>query len=138
MPGGDGAALKRHSGAAVYLLGPQAVASDSALRQIQRSAPNAIRVFGDDPVANAIEFAQYRDGSFGWDFTEPGHGLVFANSERPGDAGAASALSASGSYGPLLITDDAAKLPAALHDFLVGSSPATATIRHARSTTTAG
>jgi hypothetical protein len=116
-------ALKRHSGASVYLLGPPSVASDRVLREVQREAPNAVRVTGDDPVTNAIEFAKYTDGSFGWNINDPGHGLVLANADRPGDAGAASALSASGTYGPLLITDSSSQLPSALRDYLLEIKP---------------
>jgi hypothetical protein len=116
-------ALKRHSGASVYLLGPSSVASDRVLREVQREAPNAIRITGDDPVSNAIEFAKYTDGSFGWNINDPGHGLVLANGDRPGDAGAASALSASGTYGPLLITDSSSQLPSALRDYLLEIKP---------------
>jgi hypothetical protein len=123
VPAETVAALKRHSGASVYLLGPPSVASDKVLREVQREAPNAIRISGDDPVTNAIEFAKYSDGSFGWNINDPGHGLVLANGDRPGDAGAASALSASGSYGPLLITDSSAQLPTALRDYLLEIKP---------------
>ena len=61
----------------------------------------------DDPVANAIAFARYVDGTFGWNINDPGHGFVIANSSRPADAAAAAALSGSGTWGPLLLTDDA-------------------------------
>jgi hypothetical protein len=111
-------ALKRHTSASVYLLGPPSSASDKTLREVQRVAANTIRISGDDPVTNAIEFARYTNGGFGWNINDPGHGLVLANGDRPGDAGAASALSASGSYGPLLITDSATQLPDALRSFL--------------------
>ena len=57
---------------------------------------------GADPVANAIAFARFSDGSFGWNVVDPGHGLVFATTQRPLDAAAAAPLSASGTYGPLL------------------------------------
>lgn len=116
-------ALKRHADASVYLLGPASVASDKTLREVQRVAANAIRISGDDPVTNAIEFARYSNGGFGWNINDPGHGLILANSDRPADAGAASALSASGSYGPLLLTDSATKLPAALRSFLRDIQP---------------
>ena len=36
----------------------------------------------EDPVANAIEFARYVDGTFGWNINDPGHGFVIANA-RP-------------------------------------------------------
>jgi hypothetical protein len=48
---------------------------------------------------------------------------VFANAQRPGDAGAAAPLSASGSYGPLLLVEDPAKLPPALQSYLLDVQP---------------
>ena len=48
---------------------------------------------------------------------------MLANSQRPLDAGAAAPLSASGTWGPLLLTDDADRLPAALTDYLLDLKP---------------
>jgi hypothetical protein len=48
---------------------------------------------------------------------------VFASGKRPGDAAAAAPLSASGSYGPLLVVDDPDKLPSALQSFLLDVQP---------------
>jgi hypothetical protein len=123
VPKETAAAIERHASAAVYLLGPESVASAKVLRLLQRSAPGVKRVFGDDPVSNAIAFARFADGSFGWNINDPGHGLVIANGDRPADAGAASALSASGTYGPLLLTDSAAEVPPALREFLLSIKP---------------
>ena len=47
------------------------------------------RIQGPDAVTNAIAFARYTNGKFGWGVVDPGHGLVFANSKRPLDAAAA-------------------------------------------------
>ena len=77
----------------------------------------------EDPVENAIAFARYASGSFGWDINDPGHGFVIANASRPLDAAAAAPLSASGTWGPLLITEDAARLPAALRGYLLDVKP---------------
>ena len=38
------------------------------------------------PIRNAIAFARFADGSFGWGVVDPGHGLVFAHADRPLDA----------------------------------------------------
>ena len=72
-----------------------------------RSAKQVQRVAGEDPVANAIAFARYADGSFGWNVNDPGHGFVLARNDSPLDAAAAAPLSASGTWGPLLLTDSA-------------------------------
>ena len=47
------------------------------------------RIGADDPVQNAIDFARYVDGTFGWNVSDPGHGFVIANESRPLDAAAA-------------------------------------------------
>ena len=77
----------------------------------------------DDPVANAVAFARYVDGTFGWNINDPGHGFVIANSSRPADAPAAAALSGSGTWGPLLLTDDAETPPADLEGYLLDMKP---------------
>ena len=81
------------------------------------------RIAGTDPVTNAITFARYQDGAFGWYVVDPGHGLVFANARRPQDAAAAAPLSASGTYGPLLLLTDAGVLPEPLQNYLLDIQP---------------
>ena len=56
-------------------------------RILRRLGP-VTRIGGADPVTNAIAFARFVDGPFGWGVVDPGHGLVFANARRPLDAGA--------------------------------------------------
>jgi hypothetical protein len=107
-----------------YLLGPESVVSDDVIDQIDKETGNPPKRVGDeDPVSNAIAFARYTDGTFGWNITDPGHGLVIANGSRPTDAGAAAPLSASGKWGPLLITESADALPAPLEGFLLDIKP---------------
>jgi hypothetical protein len=48
---------------------------------------------------------------------------VIANTERPLDAAAAAALSASGTWGPLLVTDDPNAVPASLQGYLLDVKP---------------
>jgi hypothetical protein len=83
-------------------------------------APSA----GDAAVQNAIEVARYTNGTFGWGVKEPGHGLVFANADRPFDAPASALLSATGDYGPLLLLASAHELSPALVDYLSDIQPA--------------
>jgi hypothetical protein len=123
VPAETSAALKRYPSASVYLLGPESVASAKVLRGLQRTTPNVTRISGQDPVTNAIAFARFSDAGFGWGITDPGHGIVIANSDRPADAGGAAALSASGTYGPLLLTNSATTLPGPLRDFLLSIKP---------------
>jgi hypothetical protein len=49
--------------------------------------------------------------------------LVLANADRPLDAAAAAPLSASGSWGPLLISDAAGGVPAQLRSYLLDLKP---------------
>jgi putative cell wall binding repeat protein len=116
-------ALRAYEGAPVYVLGPESAVSEEAMDQIRKVAPDAQRVGADEPVANAIAFARYADGAFGWNINDPGHGLVLAHADRHLDAAAASPLSASGSWGPLLISDDATGVPAQLRGYLLDLKP---------------
>ena len=116
-------ALRRNDGVPVFVLGPESAISEKTMKEIEHVAPGAKRVGADDPVENAIAFARVDDGDFGWNINDPGHGFVIANADRPLDAGAAAPLSASGTWGPLLVTDDGTSLPAALHDYLLDLKP---------------
>jgi hypothetical protein len=116
-------ALRRHRGVPVYVLGPESVISDEAVREMERASAGIQRVGEENPVANAVAFARYTDSSFGWNINDPGHGLVLANTSRPLDAAAAATLSASGKWGPLLLTDTADVLPADLRSFLLDIKP---------------
>ena len=103
--------LRSHPKTPVYVLGPSSAISSDVLREVAAIAPQVRRVAGEDPVANAIALARYDDGDFGWNVNDPGHGFVVARSDEPLDAAAASPLSAAGTWGPLLLTDDAGTLP---------------------------
>jgi hypothetical protein len=123
LPAATAAALKQHPKVPVYVLGPSSAISSKVVREIGKVAPRVKRVSGEDPVANAIALARYRDGSFGWNVNDPGHGFVLARSDSPADAAAAAPLSASGTWGPLLLTDDAGTLPAAVRSYLLDVKP---------------
>lgn len=123
LPEATLAVLKRHAKVPVYVLGPASAISAQALAAIAKVSPSVHRVDGKDPVANAIAFARYADGGFGWDVNDPGHGFVLARDDSPLDAAAAAPLSASGTWGPLLLTDSAATLPAALREYFLDVKP---------------
>lgn len=116
-------ALRRYKGTPVYVLGGESAVSAKAMKEIESLAPAAQRIGADDPVANAVDFARFTSGSFGWNINDPGHGLVIANSRRPLDAAAAAPLSASGTWGPLLVSDDPEVLPGALSEYLLDLKP---------------
>jgi hypothetical protein len=117
-------ALRKLEDVPIYVLGPEPVISNEVVDQIAKETKFEPRRIGeDDAVSNAIAFARYSDGSFGWNVSDPGHGLVLANATRPADAGAAAPLSASGKWGPLLLTDNAGVLPAPLEGYLLDIKP---------------
>jgi hypothetical protein len=122
IPPETAAAIKTHKSPSIYVLGPADAVPDSVLTALEKLG-KVKRVSGPDPVSNAIAFARYKDGDFGWYVVDPGHGLVFANTRRPQDAAAAAPLSASGTYGPLLLVSDAGVLPAPLQDYLLDIQP---------------
>jgi hypothetical protein len=123
LPRPTAAALRRHPKVSTYVLGPSSAISSDVLRKIAAIAPRVRRVSGEDPVQNSIALARYADGDFGWNVNDPGHGFVVARSDEPLDAAAAAPLSASGTWGPLLLTDDADTLPAALRGYLLDIKP---------------
>jgi len=123
LPRASAAYLKRHRSTPVYVLGPSSAVSSTVVREISAIGNEVKRVSGEDPVANAIALARYRDGSFGWNINDPGHGFVLARGEQPLGAAAAAPLSASGTWGPLLLTDDAATLPAELRSYFLDVKP---------------
>jgi ell wall binding domain 2 (CWB2) len=123
LPEATLAVLQHHEKAPVYVLGPSSAISSKALQAIAKVSASVHRVAGEDPVANAIAFARYGDGSFGWNVNDPGHGFVLARADSPLDAAAAAPLSASGTWGPLLLTDSATTLPAALREYFLDVKP---------------
>jgi hypothetical protein len=123
LPPPTAAALKRHRKVPVYVLGPSSAIPSAVVREIAKLGPEVHRVSGEDPVANAIAFARYADGGFGWNVNDPGHGFVLARDDSPLDAAAAAPLSASGTWGPLLLSDSPTTLPAALREYFLDVKP---------------
>jgi ell wall binding domain 2 (CWB2) len=116
-------ALRQHKNVPVYALGPPSAISDKSLAEVEKVSPGVKRVGAGDPVKNAIAFARYENGTFGWNINDPGHGFVVARTSRPLDAAAAAPLSASGNWGPLLVTTDAARVPSPLRGYLLDLKP---------------
>jgi hypothetical protein len=106
----------------IYVLGPSKVVSPKVTRELRRLG-RVERIGGQDPITNSIAMARYRDGAFGWGIVDPGHGLVFARAGRPLEAAAAAPLSGAGTFGPLLLLDDASRLPQPLQQYLLDIQP---------------
>jgi hypothetical protein len=122
-------AIVQHSKPNIYLLGPASVISPAVEKQLGRLGP-VTRIDHDlvhravtDPVSNAIAFAQFGSRGFGWAAKQPGFNYAVANTNRPLDAVAAAALGNNGVYAPLLVTDQATKVPRPLENYLLGVQP---------------
>jgi hypothetical protein len=122
-------ALESHQHPHIYVIGPSSVISNGVVNQLQKYG-TVKRVGANDPSANSVAFAIYRDppcatgqpcahvpGSFGWAMKSPGHGYILINQNRPLDAAAAAPLSASGTYGPELLVNSASTLPQSVENF---------------------
>jgi hypothetical protein len=116
------AALAGLSRPRIYVLGPSKLISPKVTRELRRLG-RVERVGGPDPVTNAIAMARYRNGAFGWGIVDPGHGLVFARAGRPLEAAAAAPLSGAGTFGPLLVLNDSARVPQTLQQYLLDIQP---------------
>ena len=123
LPAATAQVLKEHPKTPVFVLGPTAAISKDTFKEIEELAKRVTRVAGKGPAANALALARFHAGSFGWNVNDPGHGFVLARSDSPADAAAAAPLSASGTWGPLLLTEDAATLPSAVHDYFLDVKP---------------
>ena len=118
VPDATRQAITLHGRPRIYLLGPTKVITQATERQLEQFG-GVTRIDAPTPAASAVRFARFSDGAFGWGIVDPGHGLVVASPARPADAGAAAPLSASGMYGPLLVSDAGGGLPKALSDYLL-------------------
>jgi hypothetical protein len=126
LPPATIAALKRFPTPFVYVLGPPSVISTAVMREIaavDKGLKDVKRVSGKTPAENAIALARYSDGSFGWNVNDPGHGFVIARSGNALEAALAAPLSASGTWGPLLLTESGDKLPKAVREYLLSVKP---------------
>lgn len=123
LPAPTATFLEQHPKVPVYVLGPSEVISKEVFGEIGKISKRVKRVAGEDPVANAIALARYRDGDFGWNVNDPGHGFVLTRSDSPANAAAAAPLSASGTWGPLLLTDGADALSPELRSYFLDVKP---------------
>jgi hypothetical protein len=118
-------AIREHERPNVFVLGPKRVISERVVRQLEGKGParTVERIEGPTPVENAIAFARYEKGDFGWGVVVPGYNFALANVSRPLDAAAAAALATRGVFAPLLLTDDSARLPKPLEDYFLSVQP---------------
>jgi hypothetical protein len=123
VPPDTRAAIRAHQHPKIYVLGPSSIISPKVTRRL-RELGDVTRIGGKDPVANAVEFASYYDGSFGFGAYTAGHHYVLTRDDGdPAIAGAVSALSGSSGYASLLLLDDANALPKPVRGLLLDSQP---------------
>jgi hypothetical protein len=122
LPAATRTALAAHDKPKVYVLGPPETISERVVDALGRLG-TVTRVGSGDAVRSSIDFARFVDGAFGWGVIDPGHGLVFARADRPLDAAAAALLSASGTYGPMILLSNADRLDKPTNDYLLDIQP---------------
>jgi hypothetical protein len=133
VPSATSDALKALKRPSIYVVAPDTLhaAAYAALSRLgtvvhvsgEAGPGEAATHASEDPVENAITVSRFSRGTFGWGIHEAGHGLVFANVARALDAPAAAPLSAHGDYGPLLLLEHSASVPAPLTHYLSNIEP---------------
>jgi hypothetical protein len=122
VPDATTKAIKAHEKPNIYVLGPESVISAKVANDLGKLG-KVNRIEGPTAVENAIAFARYHRGSFGWGVVVPGYNFSLAGTSRPLDAAPAAILGTRGVFAPLLLTDDAATLPKALEAYLLSVQP---------------
>jgi hypothetical protein len=115
-------ALQSHEQPHIYVLGPTDVVSAKVEKQLG-SLGKVTRISGPTPVENAIAFARFQAGSFGWGANVPGFNFTVASTQRPLDLAAGAALGSNGVFAPLLLTDKPDPLPAKLDNYFLDVQP---------------
>ncbi len=122
VPAATKEALSKHKQPNIYVLAPKKLVSEDVLTEL-RKLGQVQRIAADTAAKSAIAFARFQADDFGWGVVDPGHGLAFMNVSRPLDAAASAPLAASGKYGPLLLVDQASKLPVPDREYLLDIQP---------------
>lgn len=124
IPASTAEALKKRGGhAAIYLLGPASVVSGKVEEQLGAYG-TVTRISGDDPYANAIAFAKFKDevSGFGWGITTPGHNLSLLTKDSTMLAIAAAPFSHLGKHAPLIFTEQDG-LPDSVMNYMMELQP---------------
>ncbi|WP_444684740.1 cell wall-binding repeat-containing protein [Alkalicoccus luteus] len=94
-------ALAERDQAAMYLLGSEEIISGETEQELSEFG-NTSRIDAETPAELSIAFAQFEEDGFGWGITEPGHGFVFASTDRPEFALAGAPFAHLGKHAPVL------------------------------------
>ena len=122
LPPPTAKAIRAHERPRIFILGPRTVIGPRVERALRRLG-RVERVGAATPTANAVEFARFKRGRFGWGIRVPGYNFALAGTSRPTDAGGAAALAGNGVFAPLLVTDTAARLPRAVEGYMLDVQP---------------
>ncbi|ADC52036.1 ArsR type transcriptional regulator (plasmid) [Alkalihalophilus pseudofirmus OF4] len=114
----------RENGVTIYLVGPEDIISDEIAQELETYG-TVHRIEGDNPVAQSIEFASYKDAEtgFGWGITSPGHGFVFSSTNTPELAIAAAPFAHLGKHAPMIWLDEG-EITDELYQYLAKVKPA--------------
>jgi hypothetical protein len=117
--------IRQHSRPNVFVLGPERVISNDLMAELKKGklARSVKRIEGPNAVENAIAFARYEKGDFGWGVVVPGYNFTVASTTRPSDAAAAAALATRGVFAPLVLSDDPETLPPKLEEYFLSVQP---------------
>jgi putative cell wall-binding protein len=115
-------AIAAHEKPDIYVLGPENVISKSVEDKLKKVG-TVRRVEGDTAVANAVALARYSRRGFGWGVTVPGYNFSLASTARPIDAAAAATLATNGVFAPMLLTNQAERLPPEVSGYLLDVQP---------------
>ena len=121
LPPATERALATHERPNIFVLGSEDVVSREVFDSLRRLG-NVRRIEGADPVANALAFAKFRQGNFGWGLVVPGFHFSLASTDRPIDAAGSAPLATNGIFAPLLLTDSP-ELPKPVEDYFLDVRP---------------
>ncbi len=122
IPAATRKAIESHDKPNIFLVGSPAVISANVEKQLSELG-KVKRIEGPTPVQNAIAFARFDQGDFGWNVNVPGYNFTLASTSRPADAAAAASLATRGVFAPLLVTNRADQLPKPLEAYLLSVQP---------------
>ena len=108
----------------VYALGPSSAISGKVLKEVEELGTKVTRISGSNPVAvgDLLRPLSKAASSAGTSPT-PATASSSVRSDAPLEAAAAAPLSASGTWGPLLVTDSADTLPSELRGYFLDVKP---------------
>lgn len=106
----------------IFVLGPPSVISPKVENDL-KAMGTVKRIQAPTPEEEAVQFARFSAGPFGFQATVPGFNFTIASTNRPADAAAAATLGSNGVFAPLLLTQDPGKLPPSVENYLLDIQP---------------